>query len=206
MKLFLHTSERIRIINGDLEWSGSPAEFLIKEPDYPGLPTLSEATAAIRYQTPDVQYIEDTTGVRHPDLFDALPYCDTVSTYLANDPAVYVHIVMSVPLLIVNDPESCINAEITIRGTADPNDPALPLTATWPINLRSKNGLVIDNILIPFADGVALIAYYYQAGLPLGEYRIDESDFDRIDMGGMMYQVKMVNALRFTVTRQLPEV
>lgn len=206
MKLFLHTSERIRIINGDLEWSGSPVDFQTKEPNYPGLPTLTQYPAAVRYQTTELKYIEDTANVRHPDLFDALPYCDNISAYLASAPAVYVHVLMSTPLLIVNDPESAISAQISIKGTADPEGANLPITATWPINLRSKNGLVLDNILVPFEDGEALIAYYYQEGLPLGEYRIDESDFDQIPISEVLHQVRLASPLRFTVTRMLPEI
>jgi hypothetical protein len=205
MKLFLHTSTRIRIISGDLEWSGTPLEFAAKEPTYPGLPTLTNYPAMVRYQTPELKYIEDSAGVRHPDLIDALSYCDNIATYLTQAPAIYVHCVMSYPVLNISDPEACIDAEISIKATNNPADPDVPISATWPINLRSKNGLVMDNILIPFESGSALIAFRYKEGLPLGEYRIDEADFDRVDLAGVSYQVKLAQPVKFTITRQLAE-
>lgn len=75
MEFFLHNSTRIRIINGALEWQGTPAQFQALEPEYPGLPT----GATVRYQTDDLSYYEDADG-RHEDTFDALQYCE--GTYL----------------------------------------------------------------------------------------------------------------------------
>lgn len=206
MKLFLHTSDRIRIISGVTEWSGTPQEFQVKEPTYPGFPTLTQAPAVCRYQTQELKYIEDSAGGRHPDLFDALAYCENIAMYNTPAPAVYVHAILSTDILNISDPDAAISAEISIKATPDPTGDDLPLSAVWPINLRSKNGLVMDNILIPFTQGYALIAYRYQEGLPLGEYRIDESDFDPVELAGVMYQVKLTAPVKFTVTRQLEEV
>lgn len=71
MKLFLHTITKVRIVNGDLEWQGTPAAFLVLEPEYPGLPF----GATVRYQTDDVQYYEDGDG-RHTDTVNCLGYCE----------------------------------------------------------------------------------------------------------------------------------
>lgn len=71
MLYFLHTPDKVRIVNGALEWRGTPAAFQTLEPEYPGLPS----GATVRYQTVDLQYYEDATG-RHPDTIDCLGYCD----------------------------------------------------------------------------------------------------------------------------------
>lgn len=84
MRFFLHTLTRIRVVNGSLEWSGTPAAFQALEPQYPGLPS----GALERYQTPDRQVYLDATGF-HPDTFDALPY--TLQNYLTVQPPPVLH-------------------------------------------------------------------------------------------------------------------
>jgi hypothetical protein len=203
MKLFLHTQARIRIINGDQEWSGAPQEFSMLEPDYPGLPTLTQAPAAVRYQTPEWKYIEDANHGRHPDTFDALIYCDRVATYIVTPPAIYIHAILSKTLLCASDPADTIPFTAAIRSGLEPDDPLLPINATWPIMLRQKNGLAMDNILVSFVNGAFAGAYTYNTNLPLGEWYVDEQDFASVDFGGQTYQVKLAAPVRFTIYRNL---
>lgn len=204
MKLFLHTPTKIRIIGGDLEWSGTPAEFQLLEPDYPGLPILTNAPAAVRYQSPELKYIEDTDGNRHPDLIvDALPYCDKIAIYTVAPPAIYVAATLSKNLLCSNDPNDAIVFTAALRTGPEPDAPLLPISATWPIMLRQKNGLAMDNILITFTNGTFAGEYTYTNSLPLGEWRIDEQDFAPVEFGGQTYQVRLSNPINFTIYRNL---
>jgi hypothetical protein len=204
MQLFLHTQTKIRIISGDLEWNGTPAEFALFEPDYPGLPILTVTPAAVRYQSPELRYIEDTNGTRHPDLIvDALPYCDKIAIYNVTPPAIYVAATLSKTLLCSSDPNDAIALTAALRAGPEPDAPVLPISATWPIMLRQKNGLAMDNILITFANGTFAGEYTYTSGLPLGEWCLDEQDFDPVTFGGQTYQVRLSNPIRFTIYRNL---
>jgi hypothetical protein len=203
MKLFLHTTNRVRIISGDQEWNGTPAAFALLEPDYPGLPQLTQAPAVTRYQTPELRYIEDSLGQRYPDLFDALLYCDRLATYTVTPPAIYVAATLSKTLLCASDPADTIPFTATLRAGPAPDALVLPLSATWPIMLRQKNGLAMDNILMTFTAGVFVGAYTYHANLPLGEWFIDEQDFATVDFSGQTYQVKLSAPIRFTIYRNL---
>src|SRR5512136_292294 len=183
MKFFLHTTNRIRIINGDQEWNGTPDEFKILEPLYPGLPVLTNAPAVVRYQTPEWKYIEDSQGVKHADLFDALPYCDNIATYAPVMPCIYIHCTLSKTLLCASDPQDAIPFSAAIRSGPLAADPLVPISAIWPIMLRQKNGLAMDNILVAFVNGEFAGAYTYSASLPLGEWYLDEQDFALVLMG-----------------------
>jgi hypothetical protein len=203
MKMFLHTSNRIRIISGDQEWNGTPAAFALLETEYPGLPQLTAAPAVTRYQTPELRYVEDSTGQRHPDLFDALIYCDHLANYTVTPPAIYVAAVLSKTLLCASDPNDTIPFTAALRSGPAFDAPILPISATWPIMLRQKNGLAMDNILITFTVGEFAGAYTYDNSLPLGEWFIDEQDFAAVDFGGQTYQVKLSAPIRFTIYRNL---
>jgi len=88
MKYFLHTTTRIRILNGDLEWVGTPSEFSALEPAYSGLP----AGMIVRYATPDYQYVSDGDD-QFDDTVDVLQYCDMIDTYApgSGNPASYIN-------------------------------------------------------------------------------------------------------------------
>lgn len=201
MKLFLHTMTRVRIISGDLEWSGSPADFLALEPAYPGLPTLTQAPAAVRYQTPELKYLEDTAGQRHPDLFDALPYCDKIGTYTPGL-CVYVQVTMSATTLNVDDTQAEIEFEAHFKAAPDPEAPDLPVTATWLIKLRHESGQT-DVFEAAFLNGVCAYTYTYRAGSPLGDWSLAEADFAKVPIGEQTYTVKLITPVKFTLYRLL---
>jgi len=81
MRLFLHTLSKIRIINGDQEWAGTPDAFAALEPGYPGLPLLTQSPALVRYWTPEWSYVEAANGQKHPNTVDCAVFCDNVATY-----------------------------------------------------------------------------------------------------------------------------
>lgn len=203
MKFFLHTSDKIRIINGDQEWNGTPIEFQALEPQYPGLPVLTGAPAVVRYQTIEWKYIEDSLGAKHPDLFDALQYCDNLASYTPQTPCIFVHCTMSKALLCASDPNDTIPFTAAIRMGPLETDSLIPISAIWPIMLRQKNGLAMDNILVEFVNGEFAGAYTYSAGLPLGEWYLDEQDFTQVTMGETTYTVKLADPVRFTMYRNL---
>lgn len=202
MRFFLHTTNRIRIVNGDQEWTGTPDEFQQHEPAYPGLPVLTNAPAVTRYQTPEWKYIEDSQGVKHADLFDALQYCDNLANYTPVIPSIYVKATLSKTLLCASDPNDSIPFTLMIVAGPEETTP-LPITAIWPIMLRQKNGLAMDNILIGVTNGEYAGAYTYDSSLPLGEWYIDEQDFTTVTMGETTFAVKLTAPVRFTIYRNL---
>ena len=203
MRLFLQQQDTIRIINGIREWSGTLTEFQTLEPDYPGLPTLTQAPALVRYQTPEWKYLEDANTTRHPDNFDALPYCDRLATYVITQPTIWVHATLAKTLLCASNPADTIPFTADLRLGPTVETLRLPIAATWPIMLRQKNGLAMDNILVTFVDGHFAGAYTYNASLPLGEWYIDAQDFATVAFGGQTYQVQLAQPVRFTIYRQL---
>lgn len=203
MKFFLHTSNQIRIINGDQEWNGTPVEFQILEPEYPGLPVLTNAPAVVRYQTVEWKYIEDSQGAKHPDSFNALVYCDNIAAYVPSSPCIYIHCAMSKALLCSSDPNDTIPFIAAIRSGPLETDSLIPISATWPIMLRQKNGLAMDNILVSFVAGEFSGDYTYNPSQPLGEWYLDEQDFISVTMGETTYQVKLADPVRFTIYRNL---
>lgn len=146
MKLFLHIGDHIRIVNdtsGWQEWQGTQAEFLALEPGYPGLPE----GMTIRYQTPEKQYVSDGEDLE-ADAFNALPYCENLSSYPAWTPPV---------------PDSPINDTVTA------------LTSTWSsTKIDSEIAAAGGGTSLPV--GVALI--WFAAAAPAGWYLADGSDVD----------------------------
>lgn len=202
MKLFLHTLTRIRIISGDLEWNGTPAEFQAMEPAYPGLPVLTQAPANCRSQTPELKYVEDTAGTRHPDLtFDALPYCDKIGQY-APGLCIYVHVQMSATQINVDDSQATIEFTAQFRPTDNPADAILPVTAGWLIKLRHESGQT-DLFQVNFVAGECTYTYRYRDGLPLGDWSLAEADFGTVTVGDQDYKVKLAVPVRFAVYRLL---
>lgn len=203
MKLFLHTLSRIRIINGDQEFECTPDEFQALEPDYPGLPVLTQSPAVTRYCTPEWSYVEDANGQKHTNTVDCLPYCDKIAGYTVERPAIWVHCDLSKPLLCASDPADTIPFTIDMRTGPDAADPLFPISETWPIALRQKNGLAMDNILLSFVNGHASGNYTYDQSLPLGEWYIDAQDFALVPVGETIFEVKLAHDVRFTVYRNL---
>lgn len=197
MKLFLHTMTRVRIINGDLEWSGTPAEFQALESQYPGLP----AGSTMRSQTPDLAYYEDSAGELHADTLNCLVYCDQVNTYLVTN-CVWVHVALSAPTLDVDDPQAVIQFEAHIKPTNDISSPDLPVYESWIIRPWHEAG-ERDALLFTFTNGACVDSYTYREGVPLGDWYIREEDFNPITVGGSTYRVKLANVVKFTLYRDL---
>lgn len=196
MKLFLHLGERIRIINEPLEWAGTLAEFLMKEPSYPGLPT----GATIRYHTPDLQYYEDSAG-RHTDQVNCLQYCDRVTSYLVSG-CIYVHVTLGSVILNVDDAQASIPFEAHIKPTSDPNSPDLPVYDTWIIRPYHETG-DRDSLHIEFVNGSCAYTYRYREVLPIGDWFIREEDFSPVTVGATTYRVKLAAPVKFTLYRNL---
>lgn len=196
MKLFLHTLQRIRIINGDLEWNGTPAEFQALEPLYAG---LAEGVTA-RYHTPDLRYYEDATGL-HTDPLNCLNYCDQVSSYLITN-CVWVHVDLSAATLDVDDPQATIQFEAHIKPTTDPAGPDLPVYESWIIRPWHEAG-ERDALLFTFLNGACVDSYTYREGVPLGDWYIREEDFNPITVGGSTYRVRLAAQVKFTLYREL---
>jgi hypothetical protein len=196
MKLFLHTLTQVRIINEPLEWTGTPDEFQALEPAYVGLPV----GASVRYQTPDLQYYEDSAG-RHVDQANCLGYCDQVSSYLVSG-CVWVHVALNVTTLDVDDPQAAIQFAAHIKMTDNPADPDLPVNQAWIIRPWHENG-DRDALLFTFVNGACADVYVYRAGIPLGDWWIREEDFNSITVGGATYRVKLAQPVKFTLYRNL---
>lgn len=116
---------------------------------------------------------------------------------------IYAHVLLTKTLLVSNDPDDVIQMFIELRAALNAQDPVLPISDAWPLTLRSNTGQGVDNILLTFTDGACVAAYRYMAGLPLGEYRIDEADFATVTLAGVAYRVKLAAPVSFTITRQL---
>lgn len=202
MKLFLHSLSKIRIINGDQEWTGTPGEFQALEPTYPGLPILTQAPAVCRYQSPEIKYIEDSQGTRHADLFDALPYCDRLGQY-APGLSIWVHVQISATALCADDPAATIQAAAHFRQTDDPASPLLPITAGWLIKLRHESGAAVDLFQVNFVNGEMAFVYTFRPGLPIGDWYLNEADFGSVTVNGQEYKVRLAAPVRFAVYRLL---
>jgi hypothetical protein len=196
MQLFLHTLTGIRIINEPLEWRGTLAEFLQLETGYPGLPP----GAVTRYQTPDVQYVEDGAG-RHADPVDCLPYCSRVAAYLSAG-VIYAHVELSANRLNVDDQTACLDWAAHLKASADPAAPDLPISMGWIIKLRHENGIDLDMLDIYFHAGACEYSYRYRAGMPLGDWHVRDADFGPVPVGNQTYRVQLAQPVVFTLYRQ----
>jgi len=199
MKLFLHTPEKIRIINGSQEFSCAPTAFAELEPDYPGLPTGK----TLRYWTPDYSYV-DGDALVNPDPLDCLPYINNMSVYQQTLPTAYMHITLSqTAICVTRDPAETIQVHAAFKPTADPESPSLQVDHEWFIKLRHEDGLAFDSFLAAFVAGECDVAYGYTAGLPLGNWSLQESDFAVVSVGPQAYHVKLANPVNFTLYREL---
>ena len=109
MKFFLHTSEKVRIINEPDEFSCSPADFLTLEPEYIGLPEGMTS----RYWTSERSFVSDGVTQIPDTTFDGGIYCDKVTQYQGQLPTIYAHVVLSKQELCMNaDPgDECFVSE-----------------------------------------------------------------------------------------------
>lgn len=160
MKFFLHAGDHIRIVNdtsGWQEWQGTLAEFLVEEPEYPGLPA-EPAGLVLRSQTEERQYLQDADGVQYPDAFNALGYCDTIGNYPDWSP---------------EDPESLINDAIISTAytwSSDKIDEEITSSGGGP-NLPVGVALIWFAATAPegwyLANGAAV-----SEALPIGEWAL----------------------------------
>jgi hypothetical protein len=197
MQLFLHNSEKIRIINGVQEFACTPEEFVDIEPTYPGLPE----GAILRYWTPEQSYISDG-NTQTPDLLDCLPFILQIATYTQENPCIYAHVTLSKTVLFVDGPDVIIFSA-ALKATPNPADSNLPVTQSWIIRLRHECGSVADSFLAEFVAGACEYEYLYRAGLPLGDYYLSANDFNPVTVNGETYQVRLVNPVIFTLFRIL---
>jgi len=211
MQLFLHTMEKVRIINGSQEWTGTPSEFQAFEPGYPGLPTLTQSPAVTRYCTPDWKYIEAANGSKTPDMFDALPYCANIANYLGARAVLWIHydlipqqggIMMQadgVPLL-GNTTADVLRIVATVRIGQEPEAPIVEqLTQGFPIRMCYKDGAeAFIKFILPASPGVFQIDLCFDGKQPV-RYQLFDSDFQAIDMGGVTYAVQQVTPLKIDV-------
>lgn len=200
MKLFLHTSEKIRIVNEPNEFTCSPEDFLTLEPGYPPLPSGMVS----RYWTPERNYVSDGVSQFDEPDFDGSGYCDNVTTYLVTMPTIYAHVTLSKnDLQVDTDPADSITFSASIKATTNPEDPSLPVTQAWFIRLRHENGLAFDSFKADFVNGDVSKIYVHRQDLPLGVWYLDENDFEGVTVGETTYQVKLVNPVQFTIWREL---
>jgi hypothetical protein len=197
MQLFLHNSEKIRIINGVQEFVCTPEDFVSLEPTYPGLPEGE----ILRYWTPEQHYVSNG-NTQAPDLLDCLPFILKIAAYAQENPCVYAHVTLSKTVLFVDGPDVII-FQAALKATPSPADPNLPVTQSWIIRLRHESGNVSDSFLAEFVAGACEYAYVYREGLPLGNYILYERDFDPVTVNGQTYQVRLVNPVIFTLYRIL---
>lgn len=207
MKLFLHTLQRVRILNGDLEWSGTPAEFLVLEPEYPGLPTLSTAPAVLRYCTPEWSYVEDSNGTKHTNTVDCLDYCDKVADYIGAAATLWIHYDFSVqsgfipfqsdgvPLVQVGG--ACVlRVTATVRATDDPESAVVEqLNQGFPIRMCYKDGReAFIRLVSPVTPGVFQVDLGFENEMPV-RHRLFDADFQAVELDGVTYAIKQVTPL-----------
>jgi len=192
---------------GDQQIACTRAEFATIEPEYQPPPD-----GAARIWSEPVQcLLQDGDQIADPWYTpERLAYfCGRIAQYadaldaLHHPQTIWVHTQQAKALLCASDPADAIPFDIAVRFGPAADDPPVPMTAMWPIMLRQKNGLAMDNILISFTDGQATGRYTYNPALPLGEWYIDESDFTTVDLDGVQYLVKLANTVRFTIYRTL---
>jgi hypothetical protein len=201
MVLFLHTPEYIRIVNEGLtpsEFSCSPDIWYQLEPEYPPLPEGK----VLRYWTPRYNYVDG--NYRENEEFDGQIYCDKVNMYESLFPTIWVHVTLSQDHIDVNaDPPETITFTATIKLTQGGEGDPLPIYETWFIRLRHEDGFSFDNIRSDFVNGVCSYIYEHEPDAPLGNWYLDENDFDQITVGEMSYTVKLAHPVTFNLHRTL---
>lgn len=204
MQLFLHTADRIRIVNegqSPSEFTCSPSDFVLLEPDY----TALTSGAVGRYWTPEQNYAIDVNGGRFSEDFDGSIYTAKCDQYGAALPCIYAHVSMSKTTLCLNaDPQDSMTFTAALKATTTPTDPSLPITAGWIIRLRNKDGEVSDAFSFTLTNGESgNMTYTPPAGILPQVLYVEEADFASIELSGQRYQVKLVNPVEFTLYRIL---
>ena len=192
MKLFLHTSTKVRIIGETGQFECPPARFAELEPDYVGLPV----GATVRYWSPDSAYFEG--GLDYDD-HDCGMYCDRVTTYTLS-PEIYVDVQLSKHELCAGDSDDSITFTATLQ---DAEGNIIPLDYAWHIRLTHEVEGDVDRVLMTFSQGICSEVYTFTSGLPLGTWRLDDEKFDLVDVQGVLYTVRLINPVEFVVYRTL---
>jgi len=105
------------------------------------------------------------------------------------------------PIGIVNDGASKIHIVATLRKTSDSNSDVIPLSGKWRIPIRDDQGRIYDMILVNLVDGVA--EFDYTTTHRPAVCKVDENDFETIEISGVKYKVKIVGDNNFKVYRTL---
>lgn len=185
-------------MNDTHDFTCAPGRFQELEPDYPGLPE----DIVLRYWTPERSYLGDGSQ-QYANELDCGPYCDRITTYTAY-PAIYAHVSLSKTALCVNaDPQDSILFDIHLKVSADPAAADVPVSQSWIIRLSHEDGLKFDGFHAPFSNGECSKLYTYSNGLPLGDWFVDERLFDLVNVGGVDYQVKLAQPVKYTLYREL---
>jgi len=198
MRLFLHTPEKIRIINDAVspsEFECAPAQWAFLEPDYPALPD----GATGRYWTPERQYATD--GLHEiADTFDGSVYCDQVAGY--TPPCIWADIAVSQDRVRIDDADDHIDFSAALK---DDSGAIIPVDQSWIIRLRDAAQDEVDAFEVAFTQGqTGSLAYRPHATIPPGRIHVDDADFHPVDVPGLgMYDVKLLTPVELTIYRQL---
>lgn len=187
IKLFLHTVEKIRIINESQDFSCTPEEFQGLEPDYAGAPDIYWTPA---FHTPN-------------DAPDCSAYVERIASYIQQFPVIYAHVSLSKTLLNVDLPGDAIQFTARLKADIDPASPTLPVEQNWVLRLSHENGLNFDAFWAEFTSGECQKSYTYRTGTPLGKWFVNENIFDKVTVGGATYQVRLAAPVEFAVYREL---
>lgn len=204
MQLFLHTQGRVRIINDSLnpsEFITSEEDFEALEPNYIGLPENAESI----YWTPEKSYIKFIDGAMIHGAFDGSIYTAKVAQYAASLPTIWAHVTMSKAALCLSaEPPETMVFNAALKPSQAPDDPNLPVNASWIIRLRNKDGLVCDAFTFTLTDGASgPMTYTPPPGILPQVLYVDESDFASVSVGGQAYQVRLAAPVEFTLYRTL---
>ena len=104
------------------------------------------------------------------------------------------------PIGITNDGVSKIH--VTLRQTSDPKSDVILLSGKWRIPIRDDRGHIYDMILVNLVDGVTEFDYTITHRPAI--CKIDENDFEIIEISGVKYKVRIVGDNIFKVYRALP--
>lgn len=102
---------------------------------------------------------------------------------------------------ICNDGVNALDISLAIRSGPMPDSPLLPISGTWRILIRSKDGPIYDIVSIQVTDGLGEARY--TTTLPPCECTISEDDFDQLEYGGASYRVRLASPVAIKVYRTL---
>lgn len=106
------------------------------------------------------------------------------------------------PLGIKNNGVDALGIVATFRQSEDPASPIITaVNMAWRVTIRNEAGLIYDIVDVSFVEGVASFSYT-TTGAP-DICGILESDFEPYDLGGTIYEFKLIGNATFKVYRQL---